>query len=55
MAEALLEHMHEDLESMKKDVALIKHFLLEEGELTEEAKRRLEEARRTPDAEYKEL
>ncbi len=55
MTEANLQHMHEDIEFMKRDIAVIKHILSEEGELTEEAKKRLAEARATPDSEYIEL
>jgi len=47
--------MHEDLEELKRDVALIKHILQEEGELTSEAKKQLEDARKTPISNYKKL
>lgn len=47
-----IKHMHEDLEALKQDVAIIKHILSEEGELTEETLKRLEQARKTPDSEY---
>lgn len=53
--ESDVRHMHEDLETLKRDVAVIKHILSEEGELTEEAKSRLEKARKTPLSKYKEL
>ena len=52
MAELELRHMHEDLEELKRDVSVIKHILSEEGELREEAKRQLKEARKTPNSEY---
>ncbi|MBI2668609.1 hypothetical protein HYX14_02080 [Candidatus Woesearchaeota archaeon] len=55
MTEAILQHMHEDLESLKSDISLIKHLLLEEGELREETKIRLAKARSTPLSEYEEL
>ncbi len=54
-AQAELEHIHQDLEELKQDVAVIKHVLLEEGELTEEAKERLEKARATPISRYVKL
>lgn len=48
MSNLELQHLHKDLEIVKMDVAIIKHILSEEGELTEEAKIRLEKARMTP-------
>ena len=47
-----MKHIHEDLEILKRDISVIKHILLEEGELTEEAIKRLEEARKTPKEDY---
>ena len=55
MAQTDLKHMHEDIETLKNDVAVIKHILSEEGELTEEARQRLEAARKTPASEYVKL
>ena len=56
MAEvAIIEHMHQDMEVLKKDIAVIKYILSEEGQLTEEAKKRLAKARKTPVSEYIEL
>ena len=55
MAELSLEHMHEDLETLKQDIALIKHIMIEEGLLTEDAKKRLKEARQTSDSKYTRL
>jgi len=55
MTELSVEHLHRDIVTLKKDVAVIKHILSEEGELTDEAKRRLEEARKTPSDEYARL
>ena len=52
MTEIEIKHIYEDMEIVKKDIALIKHILIEEGELTEEAVRDLEEARKTPKKEY---
>ena len=54
-AEAEMRHIYEDLELLKTDIAVIKHILSEEGELTEEAKKRLAKARATTDSEYAEL
>ena len=36
-----LKHIHNDIEVLKRDMAVIKHILSEEGELTEEAEKRL--------------
>ena len=55
MAQNELQHMHQDIEELKNDVAVIKHILSEEGELTEEAKKRLEAARKTPASKYVKL
>ena len=46
------EHMHKDLEELKRDMALIKHILSEEGKLTDYTKKSLEEARKTPESQY---
>ena len=45
-------HMHEDIEVLKQDIAVIKHILSEEGSFTPEAKKLLEEARKTSKKEY---
>ena len=55
MSEAEIRHLHEDMEMIKQDLAIIKHILSEEGELTAEAQKRLEKARKTPLSHYKEL
>lgn len=55
MEKILFEHMHEDIEALKNDVAVIKHILSEEGELTEEAKLRLQKARNTAESKYTKL
>ena len=52
MKEAVLEHMHTDLEELKRDMSVIKHILSDEGKLSEYAKKALAEARATPDSEY---
>ncbi len=50
--ETEIRHIHEDLEVLKMDLAVIKYILSEEGQLTESAKKRLAEARKTPRNEY---
>jgi hypothetical protein len=55
MADVIIEHMHKDLESLKREVSLIRHILSEEGDLSPEAKKRLENARQTPKSEYLEI
>ncbi|HIJ98193.1 TPA: hypothetical protein H1012_01280 [archaeon] len=52
MAQKTLEHLHKDIEDMKNDIAVIKHILTEEYELSEEGKKRLAEAEKTPRSEY---
>ena len=52
MAEAIIEHMHEDLETLKRNVAVVMHVLSEEGKLSKYAKQALAEARAMPDSEY---
>ena len=47
-----VEHMHKDLEDLKRDMAIIKHILSEEGKLSDYAQKELQEARKTPDSEY---
>ncbi len=52
MNETEVDHMHHDVEELKRDIAIIKHILSEEGKLTAAAKKELSEARKTPDSEY---
>lgn len=52
MSDAAIEHMHMDLEELKRDVALIKYILTEEGKVSDSAKKVLAEARVTSDSEY---
>ena len=52
MAQNSLKHMHEDIETLKIDVSVIKHILSQEGELSEGARKRLEAARKTPESKY---
>jgi len=47
-----LKMIHKDLEQLKNDVELIKHVLIDEGELTAEAKLRLDTARKMPQSTY---
>ena len=47
--------IHKDLVTLKRDIRVIKHILSEEGRLTEEAKKRLDDARKTPNSKYEEL
>lgn len=51
-AQTEVECIHKDVESLKKDVAVIKHILSEEGKLSVFAEQELHEARKTPDEEY---
>ena len=48
----IVEHIHKDLEDLKRDMAIIKHILSEEGKLSDYARKELKEARKTPDSEY---
>lgn len=52
MSEAEIKHMHEDIEVIKQDLAVIKHILSEEGKLTEWAKKALAKARAEPAESY---
>jgi hypothetical protein len=45
MGSSEIESMHQDIIGMKKDLQLIKNILLEEHELSDEAKKELTEAR----------
>ncbi|MEK6809201.1 MAG: hypothetical protein AABY40_00860 [Nanoarchaeota archaeon] len=47
-----IKHMHEDLELLKQDIAVIKHVLLQEHRLTSEAIKELEQARKTAQSKY---
>lgn len=52
MDEIVIQHMHKDMEALKRDIAIIKYILSEEGELTEGAKKRLIKSRKTPISKY---
>ena len=47
-----IECMHKDIEDIKRSVEFIKNILVEDFELTEEAKKKLELANKTPISEY---
>lgn len=55
MAAADANRLAEDLAEVKRDLAIIKYILSQEGNLSGEAERLLAEARRTPDHDYVEL
>lgn len=52
---ATLETLHEELKELKKDMDYIKGILSEDFELSEHAKKALNEARTTPESEYVDL
>lgn len=52
MADVSLKTIHEDLRSLQKDMQFLKHAIAEDFELSKEAKKQLEEARKTPRAGY---
>jgi len=51
----LFKHIDKDLEQLKRDVAVIKHILSEEGKLTPWAKEQLAKARVDPESQYTDL
>lgn len=55
MTESEIKYMYRDLEELKRDVSIIKHILSQEGELTENTKKRLTKARKTPISKYVKL
>ena len=48
-------HLHKDILSLKRDIALIKYMLMSEGKLTEWAKKELAKARDEPESSYTDL
>ena len=46
MSETDIKHIHADIETLKNDLAIIKHILSEEGRLTKEARQRLEDEKK---------
>ena len=49
---ATLQQIHRDISFLKQEIELIKHILVEEGELTKRARRQLAKARKTPMSSY---
>ena len=47
-----IESLHRELVQLRRDVELIKNILVEDFELSEEAKKSLKEARATPESQY---
>jgi hypothetical protein len=47
-----LETLHKELKQMRNDLHFLKHVMEEEYELSDEAKQRLEIARKTPRSDY---
>ena len=47
-----MKEIHKDLESLKRDLAFIKHVLSENYELSASAKKRLKRARKTDKSKY---
>ena len=52
MTSISLKTIHEDLRNLQKDMQFIKHAIAEDFELSKESQKQLEEARKTPRAEY---
>ncbi|MBI4438622.1 hypothetical protein HY640_01690 [Candidatus Woesearchaeota archaeon] len=52
MTEISLKTIHEDLVNLQKDLQFIKHAIAEDFELSKEAKRQIEEARKTEETEF---
>ena len=46
------EVIEKEITKLKEDVALLKHVLSEDGDLSERAKKALAKARKTPESEY---
>ena len=49
---AEMKEIHKDLESLKRDLAFIKHILSENYELSVSAKKQLKRARKTDKSKY---
>ena len=47
-----MQHMHKDIEEIKKALDFIRNILAEDYELSESAKKQLEVASKTPISEY---
>jgi len=50
-----IKSIQDEITKVRKDLDFIKHVLSEDYELSDEAKKGLEEARRTPESEYIDL
>ena len=50
-----VNHLHRNILSLKRDIALIKYMLMSEGKLTEWAERELAKARNEPESSYTDL
>ena len=50
--ETSIEHLHKDIVEIKKSLELIRHIIEEDYELSDETKKELEEARKTPRSKY---
>ncbi len=48
-------HLHKEILSLKRDIALIKYMLMSEGKLTDWAEKELAKARREPESSYTDL
>lgn len=55
MVQANLKQIYGEIELLRNDISVIKHILSQEGELTEEARKRLAAARKTPSSKYAKL
>ena len=49
------KHLHNDILSLKRDIALIKYMLMSEGKLTDWTKKELAKARQEPESSYTDL
>ncbi len=47
-----IEHLHKDIEDIKKNITFIKDILMEGYELSDDAKKQLRIAGKTPRSEY---
>ena len=47
-----IEDVYKEVKKIEKDMGFVKHAIAEDFELSKEAKKQLEESRKTPRAEY---
>ena len=52
MADVNINKIYQDIRALKRDLEVIKYILSEEGQLTEKAKKKLIEARKTSLSDY---